>query len=78
MVEAYQQAKDKFLKELRFIFPHSSNLIVEINVDNIATKDFDTIPLPHKEESILDGALRWKGASIGSDEITDIFTSEYL
>lgn len=78
MVESYQQAREKFLKELRFIFPHSSNLIVEINVDNITTKDFEQLPLPYKNETLAGGALNWKSAAVTNEDFTDTFNSEYL
>ena len=78
MVEAYQQAREKFIKELRFIFPHSSNLIVEINVDNITKNDFEQLPLPYKNETLAGGALNWKSAMVTNEDFTDTFNSEYL
>jgi len=78
MVEAYNKAREKFLMELRFIFPNSNNLILEVNVDNIAQEDFKVVPAPHKEESLADGVIKWKSATVGSEEFTDTFNTEYL
>jgi len=78
MIAEYLQAREKFLKELRFIFPHSTNLLLEVNVDNIALKDFDAIPTPHKEESLADGAIKWVSAAVVEGNDIDTFNSEYL
>jgi len=79
MIAEYLQARERFLKELRFIFPHSNGLLLEINVDNISLKDFAGVPIPHKEESLADGVIRWKSASIvDNGGATDSLNSEYL
>lgn len=78
MVSEYQKAKDKFTTELRFLFPNSTNLLVEIDINNIDHKDFGALPLPHKQESIMGGSLKWNSASIETDKSTDTFNSEYL
>ena len=76
MIEEYKWAREKFLNELKELFPDSLDLQIEVTIDNISLRDFSSIPLPHKEEKLFCGDYL-TASPISEDETKiDTFKSE--
>lgn len=76
MIEQYREARDKFLLEIKELFPNSQDLHIEVTVDNISLYDFTDIPLPHKQEKLFCGDYL-TASPINKDETKiDTFKSE--
>lgn len=76
MIEEYKWAREKFLNELKELFPDSLDLQIEVTIDNISLRDFTSIPLPHKEEKLFCGDYL-TASPISEDETKiDTFKSE--
>jgi hypothetical protein len=70
-MKEYNKLREKFLHDIKFLFPHSTNLELSITLDNIHEKDMKELKLDVKDKTLL-GALRYERA----DTEFDTFMSE--
>lgn len=77
MINEYNKLREKFFMDVRFLFPKSTDIQIEITVDNICKEEFDNIPLAKREETLF-GTLQYLSASTVNDDDSkvDSFKSE--
>jgi hypothetical protein len=77
MIQEYNQIREKFFRDIRMMFPKSSDIQIEITIDNISKEEFKQIPLPQKEETLF-GTLQYLSADTRNEDESkiDSFKSE--
>lgn len=77
MINEYNQLREKFFRDIRMMFPKSSNIQIEITIDNICKEEFKAIPLPQKQETLF-GTLQYLSTETHNEDESkiDSFKSE--